>query len=92
MDSVHGDCRLVGCRAADDYTVWLLFDDGVTGTVYLGKLLDLEAFERIRERPAFRAVRVDDLTGTLTWAAGIRLDPGLLYDHITARWRGRRRL
>ncbi|MGQ0652516.1 MAG: DUF2442 domain-containing protein [Betaproteobacteria bacterium] len=70
--------------AGEDYSVWLLFDDGVTGVVCLRNLVDLD-------RNAFRAVRVDDLAGSLAWPAGIRLDAELLYNDIKTRWRSRPR-
>jgi hypothetical protein len=72
--------RVIGCKPGEDYSVWLLFDDGVTGVVCLRNLVDLD-------QKAFRAVRVDDLAGTLAWPAGLKLDSELLYQDITARWR-----
>jgi hypothetical protein len=82
--------RVIACRASEDYTVWLMFDDGVTGLVHLKSLVDLESFRAIRPAEAFRGVRIDDQTGTLAWRGGVRLDPEILYHDIRSRWRRQR--
>ena len=36
--------RVTDCRASEDYRLWLRFDDGVEGSIFLGNLLEIGAF------------------------------------------------
>jgi len=79
--------NLVSCRASNDYTLWLLYSDGVTGIVDLENFVTVDTFRRLRDRRIFRAARIDAQTGTVAWRAGVRLDSEVLYTHIKASWR-----
>ena len=81
--------KLVSCRAGKDYTLWLLYSDGVTGTVDLGNLIGFQAFSKLKDKRAFRAARIDEQTGTVAWRAGVRLDTEILYEHIRVGWQRR---
>ena len=85
-DSKH---RLISCRAGKDYTLWLLYADGVTGTVHLGNLIAVGAFSLLRDKRIFRAARIDEHTGTVAWRPGVRLDSEILYEHIRVGWQRR---
>ena len=37
--------RITDCRASRDYRLWLRFEDGLEGSVYLGNLLEIAAFK-----------------------------------------------
>jgi hypothetical protein len=61
--------RVTQCKASRDYRLWLRFDDGVEGSVFLGDLLE-----------QFCRAAVD--AATVVWDAGIRLDPDILYQDL----------
>ena len=75
------------CRAEADYSLWLIFDDGLEGYVYLGDLLDIVDFSAWRDVERFLEVSVDPDTGSVRWEAGIQLDPGALYKDLASRVR-----
>ena len=79
------DPRLVACRAGADYRLWLRFADGLEGTVSCEGLLDIGAFKLWRDVREFARVHVDLGGRAITWAAGVRLDPEILYQDIVAR-------
>jgi hypothetical protein len=75
------------CRAETDYSLWLLFDDGLEGRVYLGDLVEIGDFSAWRDVERFLEVSVDPDTGAVQWDGGIRLDPGALYKDLASRVR-----
>jgi len=75
------------CRAEADYSLWLLFDDGLEGRVYLGDLVEIGEFSAWRDLDRFLDVSVDPDTGAVQWQDGIRLDPGALYKDLASRVR-----
>ncbi|MDQ5850032.1 MAG: DUF2442 domain-containing protein [Pseudomonadota bacterium] len=81
-DEMH---RITDCKAQDDYQLWLRFDDGLEGCVFLGNLLEIGAFQLWRDVREFEKVRVDPETATVTWEGGIRLDPDILYHDVASR-------
>src|SRR3989304_8907749 len=81
-NAVH---RVTACKAEEDYMLWLRFDDGLEGSVFLGNLLEIGAFQLWRDVREFEKVSVDPETATVTWEGGIRLDPDVLYHDVAAR-------
>ena len=77
--------RVTACRAEGDYRLWLRFDDGLEGSVFLGNLLEIGAFQLWRDVREFAKVSVDPETATVTWEGGIQLDPDILYQDLLAR-------
>ncbi|MDA8112361.1 MAG: DUF2442 domain-containing protein [Nitrospiraceae bacterium] len=77
--------KLTEFRADNDYRLWLRFDDGTEGTVFLGNMLDLGAFRHWRDRELFRRVSIDPAARTLIWDGGIELDPSVLYRDLQER-------
>ena len=77
--------RVVECRAEQGYQLWVRFEDGVEGNVYLGNLLEISAFHLWREADEFFKVSVDTDIATVTWEGGIRLDPDVLYQDVVSR-------
>ena len=71
--------RVTECRASRDYRLWLRFDDGVEGSVFLGDLLDVGAFSAWRDVEQFCRAAVE--AATVVWD-GIRLDPDILYQDL----------
>src|SRR5258706_323628 len=69
-------------NAEDDYKLWLRFEDGLEGSVFLGNLLEIGAFQLWRDVREFEKVSVDPETATVTWEGGIRLDADILYHDV----------
>jgi hypothetical protein len=74
--------RVTDCRASRDYTLWLKFDDGLEGSVFLGDLLEVGAFSAWRDVDRFCRVIVDRKAATVVWDGGIQLDPDILYQDL----------
>jgi len=74
--------RITACKAEDDYKLWLRFEDGLEGRVFLGNLLEIGAFQLWRDVREFEKVSVDPETATVTWEGGIRLDADILYHDV----------
>ena len=75
------------CRAEPDYSLWLLFEDGLEGRVYLGDLVGIDEFKIWSDVERFLAVSVDPDTGVVQWEDGIKLDPAALYRDLASRVR-----
>jgi hypothetical protein len=74
--------RVTACKAEEDYRLWIRFDDGLEGSVFLGDLLEIGAFKLWCDVREFEKVSVDPETATVTWQGGIRLDPDVLYQEL----------
>jgi hypothetical protein len=68
--------RVTACKVEDDYKLWLRFDDGLEGSVFLGNLLEIGAFKLWRDVREFEKVSVDPETATVTWEGGHPARPG----------------
>jgi len=77
--------KLTEFRADGNYSLWLRFEDGMEGSVFLGNLLEIGAFKLWRDVREFEKVSVDPESATVTWEGGIRLDPEILYQDLAAR-------
>ena len=77
--------RVTACKAEDDYRLWLKFDNGLEGSVFLGNLLEIGAFKLWRDVREFEKESVDPETATVSWEGGIRLDPEVLYQDLAAK-------
>lgn len=79
--------ELTECRAESDYSLWLRFDDGVHGRVYLGDLVGVGVFAAWRDIQNFRQVSVDADSRTVCWEGGIDIAQELLYQGLVNRSR-----
>lgn len=77
--------KLTEFRTGSDYSLWLRFDDGLEGSVFLGNLLEIGAFKAWRDQDQFRRVAIDPAAMTLVWDGGIELDPAVLYRDLQER-------
>ena len=82
--------RVTDCRASKDYRLWLRFDDGIEGSVFLGNLLEIGAFHSWRDVERFCRVAIDPAAATVVWDGGIRLDPDILYQDLLSSRPGKR--
>jgi hypothetical protein len=87
MKQEWDEMRITACKAEEDYKLWLRFEDGLEGSVFLGNLLEIGAFQLWRDVREFEKVSVDPDTATVTWEGGIRLDPDILYHDVASRTR-----
>jgi hypothetical protein len=81
--------RVTECKASRDYKLWLRFDDGMEGSVFLGNLLEVAAFSAWRDVDQFCLVAVDRGSATVVWDGGIRLDPDILYQDLVSSKAGK---
>lgn len=79
-----GPHTVTDLRAESNYTLWLRFDDGLEGHVYLGDWAATKPYGELSDERTFCRVAIDPLSNAVTWEGGIRLDPEVLYrDLIT---------
>ena len=74
--------RVTDCKASRDYRLWLRFEDGLEGSVFLGNLVDLGPFIAWRDVDQFCRAAVDREAATVVWEAGIQFDPDILYQDL----------
>jgi len=74
--------RITDCKASRDYRLWLRFEDGLEGSVYLGNLLEIAAFKGWRDIEQFCQASVDPKVATVVWKSGIELDQDTLYQDL----------
>ena len=74
--------RVTECKASRDYRLWLRFEDGLEGSVFLGNLLEVGAFAVWRDVDRFCRVVLDREAATVVWDGGIQLDPDILYQDL----------
>lgn len=73
------------CRAEGNYTLWLRFDDGLEGRVYLGDLVLTKTYRAISDEQTFSRVAIDPVSNAVTWGGGIILDPEVLYRDLASK-------
>ena len=72
-------------RAESNYTLWLRFDDGLEGRVYLGDLVMTNSYVTLSDEDMFSRVAFDPISNTLMWGGGIHLDPEVLYKDLVSK-------
>ncbi len=77
---------VVEARYVRDFTIWLRFEDGVSGEVDLSADLHGPVFEPLRDRGYFQRFAVSSDLGTIAWPNGADFAPEFLYDklHVAA--------
>jgi hypothetical protein len=64
--------------------IFLRFEDGVSGEIDLGKVIEFTGvFAPLVDDREFAKVRVDPNLGTIVWPNGADLAPEMLYDRVT---------
>ncbi len=61
----------------EDYVLSIVFDNGETGNLDMKEYLDFGVFRRLKDREAFKRVRVS--FDTIEWDSGVDLDPEFVY-------------
>ena len=80
--SVHAVTEL---RAERNYTLWLRFDDGLEGHVYLGDLITTQTFGVLSDEEKFSRAAIDPVSNAVTWEGDITLDPDALYRDVVSK-------
>ncbi len=60
-----------------DFTLFVVFDNGESGTLDMKPILDFGVFQRIKDYDHFKRVRV--AFDTIEWDCGVDLDPEYVY-------------
>ena len=69
-------------RVENDYMLWLRFEDGLEGHVYLGHLMTTAAYgAQVAEKDFFKVV-VDPVSRAVMWEGGVHLDADTLYRNL----------
>ena len=72
-------------RAERNYTLWLRFDDGLEGHVYLGDLITTQTFGVLSDEEKFSRAAIDPVSNAVTWEGDITLEPDALYRDIASK-------
>ncbi|HUP95426.1 MAG TPA: DUF2442 domain-containing protein [Burkholderiales bacterium] len=72
-------------RAERNYTLWLRFDDGLEGHVYLGDLITTQTFGVLSDEEKFSRAVIDPVSNAVTWEGDIKLEPDALYRDIASQ-------
>jgi hypothetical protein len=67
----------------DDYTLFLVFENGENGILDMKPFLDFGVFQRIKELDRFKRVRI--AFDTVEWDCGVDLDPEYIYAKCKTR-------
>ncbi len=62
----------------DDYTLFLVFENGRKGVLNMKPILDFGVFQRIKDLDKFKSVRI--AFDTIEWDCGVDLDPEYIYE------------
>ncbi len=69
--------------ALGGYRIYVEFEDGTAGEVYLGDRLFGPVFEPLQDESEFRKVAVDEF-GAVAWPCGADLAPDAIYRRLAA--------
>jgi len=72
-------------RAEHDYMLWLKFEDGMEGRVYLGHLMTTAAYGAQLDELDFFKVAVDPVSRAVRWEGGVHLDADMLYRNLASQ-------
>jgi hypothetical protein len=72
-------------RAEGNYTLWLRFDDGLEGRVYLGEWVAASVCGALSDEEMFCRVAIDPVSNAVIWEGGINLDPDVLYRDLASK-------
>jgi hypothetical protein len=82
VDALH---QLAEVRAESNYTLWIRFEDGLEGRVYVGNLVGVGMFRLWSDEERFGEVSIDPIGSVLCWGEGVELDADVLYHHLANR-------
>lgn len=75
---------IIEVKALDNYSLFIRFEDGVSGEVKLTDIVPFEGvFAPLRDSEYFKQVYVNKDIGTICWENGADISPETLYKKIT---------
>jgi Protein of unknown function (DUF2442) len=75
---------IVSVQVIPPHQIHLQFEDGVTGTVDLSRVIEFSGiFAPLQDSKYFATVQVNPEIGTIAWSNGADLDPDVLYAIVT---------
>jgi hypothetical protein len=74
--------NVVEAKYISDYRVWLKFQDGTAGEIYLKNELWGEVFEPLKDVDVFQKLSVHPDLHTIVWPNGADLAPEFLYRRL----------
>lgn len=72
-------------RAERNFTLWLRFDDGLEGHVYLGDLVETVTYGALSDEETFCRAAIDPVSNAVTWEGGINIPPDVLYRDLASK-------
>ena len=81
--SLHAVTEL---RAEHNYTLWLRFDDGLEGHVYLADVVGAHMLGLLSDEEKFRRAAIDPVSNTVIWEGDITIDPDALYRDVVSKF------
>lgn len=72
-------------RAERNYTLWLRFDDGLEGRVYLGDLVASNVYDVLSNEDTFCRVAIDPVSNAVMWEGGLYIESDTLYRDVASR-------
>ncbi len=78
-----GLTRITETTAKENYQLWIKFDNGYEGVVYLREYVGKGVFKAWENEEVLKQVEIDPIAKTVFWLNGeIDLDPDVLYEDI----------
>jgi|GEM_PF-4835294 len=71
--------RIIACEARPNYLLWVFFEDGTNGEVFLQNVLEAVPSQVWPDETAFKKVEVDRGRGVLVWENYVFLDVDVLH-------------
>lgn len=76
--------RVTKAKLIKDFTLYITFDNGISGEVDLSRELEGDIFLPLRDPDYFRQFRVDPDIHTVVWENGADFAPSFLLEKATA--------
>jgi hypothetical protein len=77
---------IISVKHIENYRLEITFEDGVSGTVDIGKMIPFTGiFSSLKDEKEFAKVFVNSDTGTIEWPNGADIDPVVLYSVVTGK-------
>jgi hypothetical protein len=74
--------KVTQVKYLNNFSLWLSFDDGTSGTVDLHQHLNGPMFELLKDIEIFKQVHLDPELATIVWPNGVDLAPEFLKEHL----------
>jgi hypothetical protein len=76
----HPIYKITSVKNISDYTLELIFNDGLMKRIDFEPVLHGEIYSPLREKTLFNKVKIDKEVSTIVWPNGADFEPALLHD------------